>query len=113
MKSYYVTNTRTTQRNGRLAFKGGAEQVSFDYNGWAEDNGTVTSVTITVEYGDAAVSSESLTSNVKSFLVTTNTARKSLLKLVATDGTDKDVQWLEIWAKDTTQEYVDDYGFAA
>lgn len=110
MKTYYVTNERTAQRLQRLAYKGGAEQIRMDYSSWAEDNGAVTGVTITVEYGDAAVSSESLAANIKSFYVTTNNPGKSLLKMVATDGTDKDVQWLEIWVKDLTSQSVNDYG---
>lgn len=113
MKKYYVTNARRNQKAERLAFAGGAEQIQVDYSVWAEVNGNVTGVTVTVEYGDAAVSAESLTSNVKSFLVTTANSGKSLLKLVATDGTDKDVMWLEIWAKDPALAFSDDYGMAA
>lgn len=110
MKKYYVTNTRTTQRNKRVMFEGGAENIQYDYTSWAEDNGDTTSVTVTVEYGDAAISGESLTSNVKSMLVTTSNTGKSLIKLVATDGTDKDVQWLEIYAKPMNVTINEDYG---
>ena len=113
MKKYYVTNARRNAMPSRLAYAGGAEQVQVDYSAWAEVNGTVTGVTITVEYGEAAISAESLTSNVKSFLVTTANSGKSLLKLVATDGTDKDVMWLYVWAKDPTLAFSDDYGMAS
>ena len=60
MKQYFVTNTRRSQRATRLAFAGGAEQIQVDYTGWAETNGNVTGVTVSVEYGDAAISAESL-----------------------------------------------------
>lgn len=90
-------------------FKGGAETIQFDYFPWAEDNGTVTGVTVTVEAGDAGVSNESLTDDVKSMLVTTNNEGWSLLKLVATDGTNKDVQYLEISSKDP-ERHISDYG---
>ncbi len=96
-----------------MAFVGGAEQIQVDYSAWAEVNGTVTGVTVSTEYGDAAVSAESLTANVKSFLVTTTNSGKTLLKLVATDGTDIDVTWLEIVAKDPALAFSDDYGMAA
>lgn len=113
MKYYFVTNLRRAQKSLRLAFVGGAEQVQVDYTGFAETNGTVTAVTVSVEYGDAAISAESLTSNVKSFLVTTANAGKSLLKLTATSGTDLDVRWIEVWAKDPALAFTDDYGMAA
>lgn len=90
-------------------FKGGAETIKFDYSPWAEDNATVTGVTVTVEAGDAGISNESLTSNVKSMLVTTSNEGWSLLKLVGTDGTNKDVQYLEIVSKDPERQ-ISDYG---
>lgn len=113
MKTYYVTNERSTQRQRHLAFAGGAEQIRIDYSSWAEDNGTVTGATVTLEYGDAAISAEALAANVKSFLVTTTNPGKSLLKIVATDGTDKDVQWIEVWAKDPASAGIDDYGLGS
>lgn len=90
-------------------FKDGAETIQFDYSPWAEDNGDVTSVTVTVESGDAGVSNENLADNIQSMLVTTTQEGWSLLKLFATDGTNKDVQYLEISVKDP-QRQISDYG---
>lgn len=109
MKTFHVTPTRRERVHERVMFKGGAETIQFDYSPWAEDNGTVTGVTVTVESGEAGVSNESLTSNVHSMLVTTNQEGWSLLKLVATDGTNKDVQYLEVSAKDPERQ-ISDYG---
>lgn len=113
MKTYAITNRRTSQQQHRLAYAGGAELVRVDYSSWAEDNGTVTDVTASVEYGDAAISGESLTANVKSMTITTASAGKSLIKLTATSGTDIDVQWLHIHAKDPAAAVSDDYGLVA
>jgi hypothetical protein len=112
LKTYYITPTRTRRANHRLAFKGGAETINFDYTAWAEDNGTVTGVTVTVESGQAAISGEALTSNVKTFVVTTAQTGKTLLKLAATDGTNTDVKYLEIASKDY-QLPSTDYGLVA
>tara|TARA_R110000823_G_scaffold120005_1_gene244690 strand:- start:147 stop:494 length:348 start_codon:yes stop_codon:yes gene_type:complete len=109
-KTYYVTPTRARERNRRLAFEGGAETVTFDYTSWAEDNGTVTGVTVTVETGNAAISGEALASNVKTMVITTTNSGRSLIKLAATDGTNTDIQWLEVYAKDINIAYDTDYG---
>lgn len=109
MITYTITPTRTRRLHSRVMFKGGAETVKFDYSPWAEDNGTVTGVTVTVEAGDASITNETLASDVKSMLVTTSNEGWSLIKLVATDGTNKDVQYLEVVSKDPERQ-VSDYG---
>lgn len=109
MKTFHVTPVRVRRLHERVMFKGGAETIKFDYSPWAEDNGTATGVTVTVEAGDAGISNESLTSNVKSMLVTTSNEGWSLLKLVGTDGTNKDVQYLEVVSKDPERQ-ISDYG---
>ena len=113
MKTYYVANERITRTHKRLAFEGGSEQIRYDYSGFAEDNGTISAVTISVESGDSSISAESLAANVKSFTVTSSNAGKSLLKLTATAGANIDVQWLEIWVKSLTTEAVSDYGLVS
>ena len=113
MKTYYITNERTRERNRRLAFVGGAEQVRIDYSSWVEDNGALSTVVAAVSYGDAAISAESLTASVKSMTITASTSGKSLIKLTATAGANIDVSWLEIAGKDLSLEFNDDYGMAA
>lgn len=109
MKTYYVPAQRVTRMQQRVFFEGGAETIRFDYSGWADDNGTVTSVTWTLDSGDAAISSESLSSNVASALITTSSEGRSLIKIAATDGTNIDIQWLDISSKDMMLQS-DDYG---
>lgn len=99
MKTIYITPTRQRERQHRVAFESGVETFNFDYSSWAEDNGTVTDVTISTEFGQASVGNESLASNVKTFTVTTSQTGKTILKLVATAGNNKDVQYLEIRSK--------------
>ena len=106
-KTYYVTPTRTRRKQSRLAFESGQETINFDYTSWAQVNGTVTTVTVTVESGQAAISNEALTSNVKSMVVTTSQDGRSLIKLVATAGNNKDVQWLEVVARDLDVDSLD------
>ena len=109
-KTYNITNRRMRQQNNRLAFKGGAELVKFDFSQYAEENGALTTATWSVEYGDAIIASESLTSNVAQAQVTATNAGNSLIKLVVSDGTNINVQWLNIHVKDITSSFVDDYG---
>jgi len=109
LKTYYITPERVRRLHRRVMFRGGAETIKFDYSAWAEDSATITSVIVTVEVGDAGISGETLTSDVKSMLVTTDNAGWSMIKLVATDGTNKNVQFLEVVSKDP-ERVVSDYG---
>lgn len=109
MQTYNVTARRSRQTERLLAFKGGAEAVEFDFSAWADDNGTVTAVTWTLKSGQAAISGQTLTSNVASALITTSEQGASLVQIVATAGSNKYVANLEIRAKDP--EYPSqDYG---
>jgi len=109
MLTYYVTSTRATQMEKMLAFKDEANTINIDCSAWAEDNGTVTSVVITVEKGEASVSNESLTANISSFLLTTAERGSSLLKIKITDGTNIIVLYLYVWVKEPFAN-IHDYG---
>ena len=98
------------QQNKRLEFKGGSELIKFSYAQYAEENGDITTATWSVEYGDATIASESLNSNVAQAQVTATNAGNSLIKLTVSDGTNINVQWLNIHVKDITSSFVDDYG---
>lgn len=110
MKTYYITSERIREHHSHTMYKGQSELIKFDYSEYAEVNGAITTVTWSVEYGDAALSGKSLASNVAQAQCTTANPGKSLIKVTATDGTDIDIQWLEVYVKDLTVNYTDDYG---
>lgn len=84
---------------------------SFDFKPWAEDNHDVTTVTWTVESGQAAVSGQALTSNVATALVTFSQSGRSLIQIKgATASNEVAVAYLDILVKDPSAIFVDDYG---
>ena len=89
---------RATQRQDILSFEGQTQTHTIDYSPWADDNGTVTDVTLTVKSGSATIANESLTSNVKTFTVTTTNAGSSLIEAKATAGNNIDIYYLRIYA---------------
>jgi len=111
-----MTNSFVIRANGNpqkftdVTFKGAAVTYSFDFAPWAEDNSTVTSVSWSVESGDASISGATLTGTMASALVTTPEAGRSVIKITATTGTEKYVAYLDVLAKDL-QCPVSDYGF--
>lgn len=84
----------------------------FDLTPWQDDNATVTSVTWTVESGEASIASAALASGVASALVTLNQAGKALISLLINTASVKKKIWLEIGVKDLEMPS-DDYGFTA
>lgn len=107
MITYYITQRRVREIHHAEMWKGGSELVKFDYKAWAEDNGDVTAVTWSLEAGQAAIASESLTSNVAQAQITTANEGWALIKILATSGSDLNVQWLEIKVKDPDREPLD------
>ena len=110
-KNYYITTESREQIRSLLAMKGDDQAVQLDFSPWAEDNSNVSSATWEVEYGDAAVDGESLSSNVASARITTSDSGRSLIKVTATDGTHSKVTYLLVHAKDPSiTTYASDYG---
>lgn len=86
-----------------------AKLYKFDFTPWQEDNADITSVTWTVETGNAAVSSESETNGVAQALVTFNESGVQLITVLADTGSQKKKVWLEVRVHD--YKYPDnDYG---
>lgn len=115
MKTYYVlpaTHGNPQIYGPHVMMKNEADTIRFDFSAWAEDNAALTTVTWSVEAGDAAVSGSALSSSVASSLVTVSNPGRSLIKLTATDGTRTKIVFLDILCKDPNQRAQDDYGFA-
>lgn len=108
--NYIIRDNRITQLRQMLQFKGQADTHSLDYSPWADDGGTVSACVISVESGQGAVSSEALTSNVKTFVLTTSELGSTMLKFTATAGNNTHIVYLRILVKDPRQAQ-DDYGF--
>ena len=109
MKSFVVRANDPIQVRHQLGFKDGIETVSVDFSPWAEDNGTVSAVTWTLESGSAGISGENLASNVATAQITTSDTGGSMIKLKATGTNDTKVIYFRVYAKDPHQ-YSDDYG---
>lgn len=80
----------------------------FDATPWAEDNSDITSVTWTVESGQASISGQQLASNIISANVTFNQQGSNLISLQINTPTQKKKAWLQVYAKDV-ERYADDY----
>ena len=110
MYSFIVTANRRKQIFKLLSFKGMTETVTVDYSPWADDNGAVTSVTVSVESGQATVANESIASNVKSMTIACSQEGASMLKLTSGGaGNPVDIQYIYVYCKDPTA-ITDDYG---
>ncbi len=112
VRTFYATAVRVRGVNRYETWQGGAELIQFDWSSWAQDNGAVTSVAWTVVDGTAAISSETLTSNVAQAKITTADQGRSLIKIVATSANGIDPQFIELLAKNPNS-YIDDYGMCA
>lgn len=110
MRKIYVSNNRSQQTRGFVMMEGDAEKYEIDFRAWEDDNETVTSVTVTVEAGQAAISSESFASGVKTMTVTTSNSGKALIKLVATGGSYSNTIFIRLLVKDPEIAYTEDYG---
>jgi len=111
MTKFYVMNEQRIQERQILHFKGDIKTHSVDFSSWADDNSDVTGVTWTVESGQAAISNETLANNVSTITVTTTESGYSMLKAVATDGTNSEAVYIRMRAKDPQAiSAVDDYG---
>lgn len=91
--------------------KGDKRKYSFDFSPWAEDNNTISAVTWTVESGSATISAEALSSNVATALITVADTGRSIIKIAADTGTEQYIVWLNVFVRDPSYEYVNDYGF--
>lgn len=111
MPTFHIAEGTRQQVRRLLLFKGDVKSLSVDLSPWADDNGTVTTATWTVESGQAILSNKTLTSNVAACLVTTTEADSGMIKLVATDGTHSEAIYIRYVTKDPQAVATDDYGF--
>lgn len=110
MITYTITANRNRQKFGLLAFEDQAQTVRVDFSPWSDDNGSVSTVTWTVDSGNAAISNEDLSSNVAEAVITTSDIGNSLIKLEATAGNNNEVVYILVHAKDF-QAIHWDYGY--
>ena len=111
MTTFYVTEKNRQQPRQLTQFRGDVKAHSIDFSPWAEDNGTVTAVTWTVESGEGSIGGEALSSNVASIRLTTSEAGMSMIKASATEGTHTEVVYIKIRCRDPhALSAVPDYG---
>jgi len=110
MTTFYITSQKNPEMLYDYGFLDGVTEYRFDFSQWAAVNGAITSVTWTVKSGNATISSEALSSNVASALITMPQAGNNLIQVKATTGTDSVIAYLELTVKDP-QAGTDAYGF--
>lgn len=107
---FYVTAKAKPDYFTDNVSKGDAVTYDFDFTPWQEDNHTITSVTWTVEAGNASVSGQNLTAGVASALISFPDSGRTLISVLAQTATEKKKIWLTAVAKDLTGGPTD-YGF--
>jgi hypothetical protein len=106
----YVITQKTRQQVGReLFFKGDIRTITINYAPWADDNGNVTSVTWTVESGQASITANTLSDNTATVTLSTTEAGNSMIKAIATNGTNQTAFYIRARAKDP-RAITEDYG---
>jgi len=110
MTKFYLMDEARQQVRQVLRFKGDIKSLSVDCSSWADDNGTVTTATWTVESGSLTIGTKALASNVASCILTTSTAGASMVKLVVTDGTHSEAMYIRVLVKDPQTATIPDYG---
>jgi len=109
MTDFFVSNEQRIGVREIIHYKGDIKKHSVDFSMWVDDNATVTSVTWTIESGQASITSESLSSNKSTIVVSTTESGFSMLKAVATDGTHGEAVYIELRARDPQTFFRDDY----
>lgn len=105
---FYITADNSKQKFEDLTYKGQAKTYSFDFTAWVEDNNDISSVTWTVKSGNAAVSGQSLTSNVASALIGFTDSGRSLIEIKATTSSEVMIANLDVVCRDlnaTNEDY--------
>ena len=110
---YYLIGENRTQPSKLETQKGDARKVELDCSRWSELNGTVTTATWSVEDGQAAISSEALSSNVATAIITTSEIDRAMIKVLITDGTHSRAWYLLVKTDDPSVLAKDDYGLVA
>jgi hypothetical protein len=109
-KKFIITAENNPNRFYDFAFKNEARIYSFDFSPWAEDNSTVTAVTVTIKAGSATAGAvPPVSSNVATFLLTTSDVNGVLLEIKATAGTEVYICYLDIIIRDPQDTHGDDY----
>ena len=97
----YTIGHEPRQQTGReLFFKGDVKTLTINYGPWADDNANVTTVTWSVEKGQASIVSNSLTDNEARVTISTHESGNSIIRATATDGTNTNIFFIRIKTKD-------------
>lgn len=107
---FYVTSQKSPERFDDYGFIDSKTEYKFDFSQWAEEFGTVTTVTWTVQSGQAIISGQALASNIATALITMSQPGNNLIQVKATNGTETVIANLYLAVKDP-QSGTDAYGF--
>lgn len=100
MSDFYVSSQTRQQILEKLHFAGDIKPLTVDFSVLADDTGTITSVTATIESGSAAIGTAVLASNVWTAPITTSQSGISMVKLVANSASYKEAIYIRITCKE-------------
>jgi len=86
------------------------KKYQIDFSPWAEDHANITNVTWTVKSGQATVSSQALSSNIASAIITFTQHGRSIIEVKAETGSEVKTIWFDLFTHDPSKIYVYDYG---
>lgn len=84
-----------------------------DFGAWCEDNGSLVTAVFTTNSGQASITSQSLTSNIATALITFNQIGRNLIKLVGTAASGQVyVVYIDIVVYDPAIQTINDFPFS-
>ena len=106
--AFVVTSKDNPRKFYDSVSKGDVVAYRFDFTPWQDDNDTITSVTWTLESGQASISGETLISGVADALVSFPQQGRSVISVLATTATAAKKVFISIEARDEALEYTED-----
>lgn len=106
--NFIVTSKDNPRKFYDVASKGDTIKYQFDFTPWQDDNDTITSVTWTLESGQATISNQVLTAGVATALVAFSQDGRSVISVTATTQTTVKKTYLCIRSRDEAFDFTED-----
>jgi len=108
--NFVVTSKDNPRQQYDEVSKNDSVKYTIDFTPWQDDNDTVTSITWTLESGQASIGTPSTTAAVSSCVISFPQAGRSMISVLATTATLTKKYWMNIMAYDEKLSiYMDGY----